>query len=141
MLGGKEVKLSQASDYAFRAVIYLAKQGVGNRVEAQEISEAENIPKRFLFKNMRKLAQTEIVESYRGKYGGYALAKSPSEITLLDVVEVIDGPIEVNRCLVEPEACNKEGLDTCKIHHALYDVRETITAKLAEYTFAKLLEE
>ncbi|MBM7557560.1 RrF2 family transcriptional regulator [Halanaerobacter jeridensis] len=135
------MKLSQASDYAFRAVLYLAKQGVGNRVDAQTISEVENIPKRFLLKTFRKLAQTDIIESYRGKYGGYALAKDPADVTLLDVVEAVEGPIEVNRCLVEPEACNKQGADTCRIHHALYDVRETITDKLKEYTFAKLLAE
>ena len=135
------MKLSQASDYAFRAILYLAKQGVGNRVDAQTISEVENIPKRFLLKTFRKLAQTDIIESYRGKYGGYALAKDPAEVTLLDVVEAVEGPIEVNRCLVEPEACNKEGADTCRIHHALFDVRETITDKLKEYTFAKLLAE
>lgn len=135
------MKLSQASDYAFRAVLYLARQGVGNRVDAQTISEVENIPKRFLLKTFRKLAQTDIIESYRGKYGGYALAKDPADVTLLDVVEAVEGPIEVNRCLVEPEACNKQGADTCRIHHALYDVRETITDKLKEYTFAKLLAE
>ncbi len=135
------MKLSQASDYAFRAVLYLAREGVGNRVEAQTISEQENVPKRFLLKTLRKLAQTDIIESYRGKYGGYALAKDPAEITLLDVVEAIDGPIEINRCLVEPKTCNKDGVDTCRVHHALYDVKETVSAKLKEYTFAKLLEE
>ena len=133
------MKLSQASDYAFRSVLYLARQGVGNRVDAQTISEAENVPKRFLLKIFRKLAQTDIIESYRGKYGGYALAKDPAEITLLDVVEAVEGPIKINRCLVEPEACNKEGADTCRIHAALYDLRETVTAKLEEYTFSDLL--
>lgn len=135
------MRLSQASDYAFRAVLYLAKQGVGNRADAETISEVENIPKRFLLKNLRKLAQTDIIDSYRGKYGGYALAKKPAEVTLLDIVEVIDGPIEVNRCLVEPDSCNKDGADTCRIHRALYDVKETIMTKLDGYTFANLLEE
>ncbi|MGM0501075.1 MAG: RrF2 family transcriptional regulator [Bacillota bacterium] len=135
------MKLSQASDYAFRSVLYLAKQGVGNRVDAQTIAAAENVPKRFLLKIFRKLAQTDIIESYRGKYGGYALAKNPAEVTLLDIVEAVEGPIEVNRCLVEPGSCNKQNTDTCKIHSALYDVQQTIMAKLQEYTFSDFLEE
>ncbi|MGM0471760.1 MAG: RrF2 family transcriptional regulator, partial [Bacillota bacterium] len=73
------MRISQASDYALRAILYLAKQGVGSRVDAYTISEAEKIPKRFLLKIFRELAQTDLVESYRGKNGGYALAKEPAK--------------------------------------------------------------
>ncbi|WP_018248872.1 RrF2 family transcriptional regulator [Orenia marismortui] len=136
------MRLSQAADYALRAVLYLAKQGTGVIVDAQTICEEENIPKRFLLKIFRELAQTSIIESYRGKNGGYALAIVPAKITLRDVIEAVDGPIVVNRCLVDPDECNKingSSCRTCTIHGALFDVQQTIINRLDEYSFADLL--
>ncbi|PRX31722.1 BadM/Rrf2 family transcriptional regulator [Orenia metallireducens] len=137
------MRLSQAADYALRAVLYLARQGEGTIVDAQTICEDEKIPKRFLLKIFRELAQTRIIESYRGKNGGYALALDPAKITLRDVIEAVDGPIVVNRCLIDPAECNKingSSCRTCKIHGALFDVQQTIVSKLDEYSFADLLK-
>ncbi|GAB6099587.1 Rrf2 family transcriptional regulator [Halanaerocella petrolearia] len=134
------MRLSQASDYAFRAILYLVKQGVEVRVDAQTISEAENVPKRFLLKIFRKLAQTDMLESYRGKNGGYALVKDPAKITLREVVEAVEGPIHINRCLIDPLECNKDEDNNCTIHAALFDIQQTLIDKLDSYTFADLLE-
>ncbi|OCL28538.1 transcriptional regulator [Orenia metallireducens] len=136
------MRLSQAADYALRAVLYLARQGEGTIVDAQTICEEESVPKRFLLKIFRELAQTKIIESYRGKNGGYALGIDPAKITLRDVIEAVDGPIVVNRCLIDPAECNKingNSCRTCTIHEALFDVQQTIVNKLEEYTFADLL--
>ncbi|MCK8816697.1 Rrf2 family transcriptional regulator [Natroniella sulfidigena] len=134
------MKLSQATDYAFRAILYLARQGVGEKVDAQTISEAEVIPKRFLLKIFRKLVQAGVVESYRGKYGGYALAVDPAKITLKDIVEIVEGKITVNRCLIDPDECNKRATNRCKIHNALAEIQQEVNQKLAEYNFAQFLD-
>lgn len=135
------MRLNQATDYAFRAVLYLSRLPRGQVVEAKLIAEEEHIPIRFLLKIFRFLTQAGIVESYRGINGGYALAKLPAEITLLDVVEAIEGPIEINRCLISPELCNKKFSPRCPIHHALSSVQRSMAEQFSKYNFQMLSEQ
>ncbi|SHK93925.1 RrF2 family transcriptional regulator [Desulforamulus aeronauticus] len=132
------MKLNQATDYAFRAVYYLSGLPKGQLVEAKLIAETEKIPLRFLLKILRSLAAAGIVESYRGVSGGYTLAKEPREITMKDVVEAVEGPIELNRCLVDPGECNKNHTAHCPLHQALFSIRQTLNKELASYNFADL---
>ena len=132
------MKLNQATDYAFRAVYYLSGLPKGQLVEAKVIAETEKIPSRFLLKILRSLTAAGIVESYRGVSGGYTLAKEPKEITMKDVVEAVEGPIELNRCLVDPGECNKNHTARCPLHRALFSIRETLNKELASRSFADL---
>lgn len=132
------MKLNQATDYAFRAVLYLSRLPWGEVVEARIIAEQEHIPMRFMLKILRMLTRAGIVESYRGVGGGYALAKMPREITLRDVVEAVEGPVHVNRCLIAPDECNKRNTAKCAIHKALFSIQQTINDKLEEYNFETL---
>lgn len=132
------MKLNQATDYAFRAVLHLSRLPLGEVVEARIIAEQERIPMRFMLKILRMLTRAGIVESYRGVGGGYALAKMPLEITLRDVVEAVEGPVHVNRCLIAPDECNKRNTAKCAIHKALFSIQQTINEKLEEYNFETL---
>lgn len=132
------MKLNQATDYAFRAVLYLSGLPRGQVVEAKLIAEEQHIPIRFLLKIFRLLTRAGIVESYRGVSGGYALAKSPGEITLKDVVEAVEGPVEVNRCLIAPEECNKRNTARCPIHKALFSIQQYLNRELEKYDFESL---
>lgn len=134
------MKLNQATDYAFRAVLFLAGQPVGKVVEAQVISQKEVIPMRFLLKTMPSLIKAGIVRSQRGVGGGYALAKSPREITLLDVMEAVEGPVHINRCLEDYAYCTKNGAPECLIHRALEDVQEKLTGELKKHSFDEFLK-
>ncbi|ADL07117.1 RrF2 family transcriptional regulator [Thermosediminibacter oceani] len=129
------MKLNQATDYAFRAVLHLSKLPPGEVVEARVIAEQEHIPMRFMLKILRLLTQAGIVKSYRGVGGGYALAKMPRDITMRDVVEAVEGPVYINRCLIAPEECNKRSTAKCSIHKALFSIQQTINDKLEEYNF------
>ncbi|MEW6064964.1 transcriptional regulator [Desulforamulus profundi] len=132
------MRLNQATDYAFRAVLYLSQLPKGQLAEAKVIAEQEKIPIRFLLKILRSMATAGIVESFRGVSGGYALARDPKDITMKDVVEAVEGPLEVNRCLVAPEECNKHFTAWCPLHKALFSIQQTLNKELAGYNFAEL---
>ena len=134
------MRVTQESDYALRVIIFLYQKGIGERVEARVISEQENIPLRFLLKLLRKMAAAGIVHSYRGSGGGYAIEKPPEEITAREVIEVVEGPICVNKCLGDTTQCNMNRTSTCRIHRALQMVQDHLLANLDDLTFAQILE-
>jgi len=132
------MKLNQATDYAFRAVLHLSSLPRGKVLEARVIAEQQQIPMRFMLKILHMLVQAGIVESFRGVGGGYALAKAPREISLRDVVEAVEGPIYINRCLIAPEECNKRNTAHCSVHNALRSVQQAINQQLEECDFETL---
>lgn len=135
---GEGMILNRATDYAFRAVLYLSLLPPGRVVEAKVISEDEHIPMRFVLKILRTLSQAGIVQSYRGVKGGYALARPPAEITMLDVIEAMEGPVRLNRCLISPEECNKRYTSRCPIHRALYAAQEALREQFRRCDFETL---
>lgn len=132
------MNINQESDYAFRIILMLSKAGLDNKLDAKSLAEQGNIPLRFLLKLTRKLTQSGIVKSYRGVNGGYAITKEPKNITLKDVVEAIQGPIIVNRCIYDKEACSANKASHCSIHKALCNVQNTLLDELKKITFEQL---
>lgn len=132
------MNINQESDYAFRIILMLCKEGLDNRLDAKSLSEKGNIPLRFLLKLTRKLTQAEIVKSFRGINGGYALAKAPKNITLKDVVEAIQGPIVVTRCVYDKNACSANKMGHCSVHRALIDIQKDMVEKLEGVNFEDL---
>ena len=133
------MRITQEADYALRVILFLSKLGFDNKIEAKSISESEGIPLRFLLKLLRKLKQSGIVQSYRGVHGGYSLGKKPREITLKDVIESIDGPICMNRCLYDPNACNIGRTSECEIHHAMAKIQTLLSKELENVNFEQLI--
>lgn len=131
---------NQATDYAFRIILMLAKYPLGTRVEALEISETECIPERYLFKVMRKLSKAGIIKSYRGTHGGFALARLPETVTLLDVVEAIEGPVYLNVCFKNANQCNRRAVGACAVHQELAKLRHDIYNRLNAINFKELLD-
>jgi len=94
------MKLTRASSYALAALAYLAREKPDAPVASHDMAtRANGIPKKFLLKILRPLASVGILRSIRGPNGGYQLARAPKDVTLLEVVEAVDGPI---RGLAEP---------------------------------------
>jgi Rrf2 family protein len=87
---------------------------------------------------MRKLVKHGLVKSYRGPHGGYALAKEAAEITFLQVIECIDGPLVVNRCLSELTRCMLE--QSCKMLNAWQRIQIHMKTELSTLTIADLLK-
>jgi len=132
--------INQATDYGFRAILYLAGKSRGEVVEAQSIASSEVIPMRYLLKIMPSLIKVGIVRSQRGVGGGYILAKEPRDITLLDIIEAIEGPIRLNRCLIDEAYCTKHGPPECKVHQTLADIQQRLETDFSSYCIADLLE-
>lgn len=130
--------ITQECDYALRVVLFLTEKPANEKIEARIISENLNIPLRFLLKLLRKLSMAGILNSFRGVGGGYTLAKNPEDITMKAVIEVIDGPIYVNRCLYDITYCNMNRGDTCNIHHVLNDIQARLEADLTKVNFKNI---
>jgi len=95
------MEITQETDYAVRCVLYLSRGRQGETVMIDRIAADMKIPRSFLAKILQKLAKGGIVTSFRGVKGGFMLAKLPAEISLLDVVEAIEGPVSMNRCTID----------------------------------------
>jgi len=87
------MKLTRASSYALHAVAYMASQKQNVPVASHLIAKSRGIPERFLLKVLKPLVSTRVLHSIKGPNGGYRLARPASQITLLEVVESVDGPI------------------------------------------------
>jgi Rrf2 family protein len=88
------MKLTRASTYAIHAVAYMAAQPKRNEpVASHVIARKRGIPERFLLKVLKPLVSAQVLYSVKGPNGGYRLARSPQDISILEVVEAVDGPI------------------------------------------------
>jgi Rrf2 family protein len=87
------MKLTRAASYAVHALVFMASQKNSQPMASHNIAQARGIPERFLLKVLKPLVSVRILLSIKGPNGGYRLARSPHEITLLDVLEAVDGPI------------------------------------------------
>jgi Rrf2 family protein len=97
------MKLTRASSYALHAVVYMAAQKQNKPVASHHIAEARGIPERFLLKVLKPLVSARVLHSVKGPNGGYRLARSASDVTMLDVVEAVDGPIRGHAPLSQTE--------------------------------------
>ncbi|APH15811.1 Rrf2 family protein [Clostridium sporogenes] len=134
------MKITQEADYALRVILHLSKLGYGEKVEARIIAEKERLPLRFLLKLLRKLTKSGIVVSFRGVKGGYALNKQPKDINLKDVIEAIDGPICINRCIYDPKYCNAGKNGNCEIHGTLCKIQKKLVSELEAVNFQEILD-
>jgi len=92
--GGESImKLSRASSYALHAVAHMAGMKTDGPVASHLIAQERGIPERFLLKVLKPLVTARVLFSIKGPNGGYRLARSPSDITVLEIIEAVDGPI------------------------------------------------
>ena len=99
------LKLVRADDYAVRAMIHLACLPEGTTALRNEIAEAQTIPGSFMAKILRRLVRARLLNSSRGVKGGFCLAKPASEISMLDILQAIEGPLSIARCVPDPRGC------------------------------------
>lgn len=129
------MQITRQTDYAVRCVLYLSKE-YDRMASVSEISKHMHIPKSFLAKILQGLVKAGIVESSRGIKGGFQLAKGPKEISLLDVIEAIEGPVAMNRCAIDKRLCNLS--NTCSVHPVWIEIRKEVEKRLRHYSFEKL---
>jgi Rrf2 family protein len=128
--------LSQKAKYAMRALLYLAKAAPDQPVFIAEIADEQSVPKKFLELILLDLKRHGLVHSYRGKKGGYLLAKRPDQIFFGQVIRIIDGPLAQLPCASRTayrrcDDCENE--QTCEIRQVLLRVRDS-TARILDNT-------
>lgn len=135
------MRLNQATDYAFRMVLYLAALPEGTKITGAALAEKQNIPERFLLKIMRSLTAAGIMKSYRGVEGGFALQRAPKDITLFDIIEAVEGQTELQRCLHDMGSCTRGCSSMCSIYAAFADIQRDLAKKLKSINFESLAKQ
>ena len=132
------MRITHEADYAIRVTYCLAL--AGGKQCAKDISETTGVTLRFALKILRKLTQSGITKSYKGVAGGYELTRSPSEISLGEIIECIDGPIAINHCLANEFQCTRVGCrKECDFHHVFGEINKSLREQLFSITMERFL--
>lgn len=131
------MQITRQADYAVRAVLHLARSGNTERSATSTIAREQNIPPSFLAKIISQLSIAGLLHTSRGARGGVTLAREPKDITLLEVVEAIDGPIQLNECVANNGACTFE--ENCPIRPVWCDAQDELVNRLRGTNFADML--
>lgn len=131
------MQITRETDYAIRCVLHLA-HAPERVVMVEEIAAARYVPVSFLAKILQKLKRAKIVRSFRGVKGGFQLARAPEDVTLLDVIEAIQGKVAMNACAVDPKICELSPF--CVVHPIWKDVRADVEQMLRKHDFRSLAE-
>lgn len=133
------MQITRASDYAVRVMIHLAGLPPRSTVRQSELSKATNVSGHFLSKVLQQLVRARLIRSQRGSGGGYALAVAAESVTLLDVVQAIEGPIRLNQCIEEGPACERKSW--CPAHQVWAEAQAAIVTVLGAATMSRLAAE
>jgi FeS assembly SUF system regulator len=133
------LKLSKRADYGFIALKHLATQNRGTSYSAADIAEVYRVSTPLMAKVLQKLAKGGLVAARHGSSGGYMLARDPSQITALDVIRVIDGPLFIASCVTSHGECDVS--TTCSIREPIRQVNDSILAVLGKVTISQMAGE
>ncbi len=132
------LRLSKKTDYALISLSYVAS--LGNRpASAREIAERHDIPVELLAKVLQRLVQRGMLRSQQGIHGGYLLARPADTVTVAEVVEAIDGPLQLTVCGTTDERC--EQFSKCNIRDPLHRIRDRIIGALMACTVSELVND
>ena len=132
--------LSNTSKYAIRAVIYLAlNAGEEKKIGIKQISKDLGIPTPFLGKILQTLAKHNLLSSTKGPHGGFGLGKPAKEISLVDIVDIIDGQDIFNKCLIRLEDCNDK--EPCSMHGKYIEIRKSLLNLFQKEKISELVDE
>lgn len=131
------MKLTKKVDYALRFLSYLAAKN-GQSVPTREISESEGLSLKFLQSVVGMLNQSSLLISTTGVKGGHRLAKDPKMISVLDVVEAVEGQMSLMDCMEESKQCNQ--FSFCRIHSLLGRAQFAMNEVLSSASIADLVE-
>jgi Rrf2 family protein len=133
------MELTRKGEYAIRGIVYLAGQ-LPNRVcLLSDIAAAVEVPPTFLAKIFQQFSKMGLVKSFRGTGGGFMLGRLPGDITLLEVVEAVEGPVAPNRCVASVGECERSVF--CNVHPVWKHVQEQVCDVLKGVTLKDLAKQ
>jgi len=133
------VRLSTKGQYGLRAVVDLADRYGQGPIPLNTVAQREDISEHYLEQLMSQLRKAGIVTSIRGAQGGYQLARPPQEITIAEIIEVLEGPIVPVDCLANEDGCNRSTI--CAAQSVWKKLAEAMNDVLGSTTLADLVEE
>jgi len=128
--------ITRATDYAVRVMIHLAGLPPGSSVRMSELSKATDVSGHFLSKVLQQLVRSRLIRSQRGSGGGYILAVSAASVSLLDVVQAMEGPVRLNQCLEEGPSCDRKAW--CPAHHVWAEAQAAVANVLRRASLLSL---
>ena len=131
------MQITRQADYAVRAVLHLARAGNVERSATGTVAREQNIPPSFLAKIISQLSIAGVLHTSRGARGGVTLARDARDITLLEVVEAIDGPIQLNECVENNGICSFE--ENCPIRSVWCEAQDELVTRLKNTNFGDLM--
>lgn len=131
------MQLNKTTDYAIRMIIYLAKEN--KMITTEELVEHICVTENYTRKILRKLAKGGIVNLKSGINGGVILKKTPCEISLYDIITIMEVTTKINRCLEKDKKCDLACEKTCPIRRFYIQLQETIEKEFGNMTIEKLL--
>lgn len=130
--------LRRNTDYALRLMVSLAKHGRDASVSTRSLAQEQDVPYQLACKLMQQLHAGKLVESCMGARGGFRLDREPGRISLLDVVEVIQGRLSLNRCLLSKTCCPR--IATCPVRAKMGELQGQMEEYLGKVTLADLIQ-
>jgi Rrf2 family transcriptional regulator, iron-sulfur cluster assembly transcription factor len=136
------MQVTRAGEYAVIGLLYLARQPEGRTVMIDEISDAERVPKSFLAKIFQLLVKAGFVKSHRGAGGGFSLARTPAEVSLLQIFRAVDSAFALQKCVsVEPECVvSNDRLGSCSLCGVYAEAQGRVNEVFARTTLESLLK-
>jgi Rrf2 family protein len=137
------MRISRKAEYALRAILLIAQQPLETVHQIQDLSERGNIPVKFLEQILLTLRNQGILNSKRGVGGGYSLRRRPSELTVLQIIELLDGPIVPLPCGLTNgiDSCGCPDPARCPLHPLAVEARDLVRDLLSSKTIQDLLDE
>ena len=132
------MQITRQADYALRAMVYLAQMEPNTRAATSQIAEEQRIPPSFLAKIISQLSIAGLIHTSRGARGGVSLARPPEAISVLEVVEAIDGPLMLNECSHDVSSCPFG--ESCPLRPLWCETQAEMVNSLRKTTFASVLE-
>ena len=123
------MRISRSTSYAILALGYITENKDKKIILSQDIARKYDIPLEYLLKLLQQLVKANILHSKRGPHGGFSLAKSPQSITILQIIEAIDGPFVSHSNLFDQAAGEKIGVEVDKIYGKAIDQAKAVFQK------------
>ena len=131
------MQITRQADYALRAIYHLTKLEPTQRAATSQIAQEQRIPPSFLAKIISQLSIAGLIHTSRGARGGVTLARPAEEITVLEVVEAIDGPMELNQCTLSSAVCPFG--PACPLRALWCDTQDVLIERLRTTTFGQIV--
>jgi len=132
------LELTRRADYAIRAVLFLARHGEPGPASASRVAAGMGIPVRFLPHVMQDLSRAGIVQATVGRGGGYRLARDPRDVSLLEVIEAVEGDARRRACVLRSAACDPRR--PCEVHGVFAAAQDALLERLAKASIQDAVE-